>query len=86
MAIAPPCLTISVTCPQRGRNLLQNVTNDGAPSCGGVLPNKNGGAAFPQKKKKKKKKEEEGEEPWQTVAVLPLEEERAVASGDGLWW
>jgi len=38
------------------------------------------------KTKKKKKKEEEGEEPWQTVAVLPLEEERAVASGDGLWW
>jgi len=34
----------------------------------------------------KRKKKKEGENPWQAVAVLPLEEECAVAFGDGLQW
>jgi hypothetical protein len=39
-----------------------------------------------KEKKKRRKKKEIGEEPWQAMAILPLEEERAVASSDGLWW
>jgi hypothetical protein len=34
----------------------------------------------------KTKKEKEGENPWQAVAVLPLEDECAMAFGDGLQW
>jgi hypothetical protein len=34
----------------------------------------------------KTKKKKEGENPWQAVAVLPLEDECAMAFGDGLQW
>jgi hypothetical protein len=60
--------------------------HDCAPLCGGVLPPHCETKWWCCVYKIKTKKKKEGENPWQAVVVLPLEDECAMAFGDGLQW